>query len=129
VSRHEAPAIAALLSACGMNPTVLPGSLDLPVVAGSEIVECPPELQEAQTSCVIIPNGERTEGIVETYQRSLQELGFRFERYVSSPNVVLLSKISGTTCEALLVGSTSGQESLTLTFHLVRRPATECHAG
>ncbi len=74
---------------------------------GSSIVECPDSASTApggSSVCVGMPNDDAGRTIISTYQTLLDERGFEFSQYIGGPNVALLKKGDGSSCEFMIFG-------------------------
>jgi len=113
--------LVALLSSCADAPDAssknagadMPGSDTFPLIAGSTLEECPeawmasriPGEKVAQgPACVAVPMDDKSDAIIEGYQKALADRGFLFGRYLDSPSVVMLVRPNGDDCDLMIVG-------------------------
>ena len=124
--------IAVVLGACSAQPSVLPGTVNVPLVAGSTISDCGTYLHKSNTtSCVSIPNDEHADAIVESYKHALDQRGFHFQQHFEGPNLALLVKRNAHDCDVMVFGTlnrpqTRGEGNMLVGFAL--RQVHECPA-
>jgi hypothetical protein len=117
---------AALTPASGALAATLPGTAELPLVEGSEVVACPQwDNITFDSVCVSVPQDTRG-AIIDAYQRALQERGFSLREGAHQTGLFL--KRSGEICETVTVEPlyvTAGSV-VVFEFEHHREPADQC---